>query len=137
MDDNALLGRPGAARVARLATAAANGRLHVVPICFALDPPNLYFAIDAKPKRTTDLKRLRNISANPSAAVLADHYEDHDWSRLWWVRADGKARVVQDPGEARHAMDLLEQRYEQYRRTPPPGPDVAIAIERVTGWTAS
>ena len=122
------------ARIARLATADAAGRPHVVPISFAVDGDTLYFAVDAKPKRTRDLKRLRNISANPAVAVLVDHYED-DWSRLWWVRVDGTARVLDDGAEADHAVDLLVSRYPQYQRARPQGPVVAISIDRITGWS--
>jgi PPOX class probable F420-dependent enzyme len=120
--------------VARLATVDAAGRPHVVPICFAVDGDTLYFAVDAKPKRTADLKRLRNIAANPAVSVLFDHYED-DWSKLWWVRVDGAARVVGDAAEADRAIGLLVGRYTQYARTRPGGPVVAIAIDRMSGWS--
>lgn len=99
-----------------------------------MDGDTLYFAVDAKPKTTPHLKRLKNIAANSAVSVLADHYED-DWSKLWWVRADGTARVVTDDAEARRATDLLANKYVQYRRAQPPGPVVAIEIDRVTGWS--
>ncbi|HXN78637.1 MAG TPA: TIGR03668 family PPOX class F420-dependent oxidoreductase [Candidatus Dormibacteraeota bacterium] len=121
-------------RAARLATVSDDGRPHVVPIVFALDGDTLYFAVDAKPKRTTNLKRLENIAANPAVSVLADHYED-DWTRLWWVRADGTARVITHAAEARFAIDLLASRYPQYVTQRPGGPVVAIHIERLTGWS--
>ena len=136
MDKTEMRHRVATARVARLATAGADGLPHIVPISFALDGENLYFAIDAKPKRTTNLKRLRNIAANPNISILVDHYED-DWERLWWVRLDGTARVLTADGEIQRALDLLAQRYAQYRETRPPGPVVAVAIEGMTGWTAS
>src|SRR3977135_4384683 len=60
--------RFASAQVARMATAGADGTPHIVPVCFALDGQTLYFAVDSKPKRTTDLKRLRNIAANPSVS---------------------------------------------------------------------
>jgi PPOX class probable F420-dependent enzyme len=107
-----------------------------VPICFALDGDTLYFAVDAKPKRTRDLKRLRNIAANPAVSVLVDHYEN-DWSKLWWVRVDGTARKVGDSAEADRAIELLMSRYPQYRAARPAGPVVAISIGRLTGWTGS
>ncbi|MET0817185.1 MAG: TIGR03668 family PPOX class F420-dependent oxidoreductase, partial [Solirubrobacteraceae bacterium] len=89
--------RLAGARVARLATAAADGRPHVVPCTFAvLGEDTIVSAVDHKPKRTTALRRLANIAANPRVAVLADHYED-DWDALWWARADGVARVL-EPG---------------------------------------
>ena len=122
------------AKVARLATVDASGRPHVVPVCFALEGDTVYFAVDAKPKRTTDLKRLQNIAANPAVSLLVDHYEE-DWTRLWWVRADGTARVLTAGEETDRAIDLLVERYPQYRRNRPAGPAVAISIRRMSGWS--
>jgi len=121
-------------RVAHLATVGAGGRPHLVPVAFVLQDETLYFAVDAKPKRTTDLKRLRNITANPAVSMLFDHYEE-DWGKLWWVRVDGAARVLGNDAEAHRAIDLLVNRYEQYRDARPEGPVVAISIERMTGWS--
>ncbi len=128
--------RLAAARVGRLATTGAGGQPHVVPVCFALDGDTIYFAVDGKPKLTSDLKRLRNIAANDAVSILIDHYEE-DWARLWWVRVDGRARRVNDGAESERAIDLLTGRYEQYRRARPAGPVVAIAIERLSGWSGS
>ena len=122
------------ARVARLATVGAEARPHIVPIVFALTGDVVYSAVDAKPKRTRALKRLDNIARNPRVALLADHYED-DWDALWWVRADGVARVA-DGAEAERGVALLVERYEQYRAAPPRGPVLAIAVERWSGWRA-
>ncbi|MDN3356526.1 TIGR03668 family PPOX class F420-dependent oxidoreductase [Actinomadura sp. DC4] len=121
--------------VVRLATTDGEGRPHLVVTTFAVDGDRLYTAVDAKPKSTRDLKRLRNIRADPRVAVLADHYED-DWSRLWWARADGTAEIVEDPGAMARPIALLRERYGQYRETPPEGPVVAITVERWTGWAA-
>jgi PPOX class probable F420-dependent enzyme len=129
--------RLDAARIARLATVTPGGGAHVVPIVFALDGDTLYFAVDAKPKTTANLKRLRNITANPAVSILVDHYDNDDWTKLWWVRADGSARIVDDDGEADRAIELLASRYPQHRQTRPPGPVVAVAIERVTGWSGA
>src|SRR6266571_7912535 len=135
MDATAMRRRIADAMVARLATVGAGGKPHLVPISFAVDGETIYFAVDAKPKRTTDLERLRNIAANPSVSVLVDHYED-DWKRLWWVRADGAARLIADRARAERALDLLARKYPQYRDDRPPGPVVAITIQRMTGWAA-
>ena len=124
------------ARVARLATVGHDGRPHIVPITFAATADALYFAVDSKPKRTADLQRLRNIEANPAVSVLVDHY-DADWARLWWVRVDGTARIVSEGAEFDRAIELLSERYAQYRSAPPAGPAVTIAVERMTGWSAS
>ena len=107
-----------------------------MPIVFALAGDTLYHAVDHKPKRTTALQRLANLRADPRASVLADHY-DEDWSRLWWVRADGTARMLAAPGRRRGAWPLLADRYPQYRDRPPEGPVVAICVTRWTDWTAS
>jgi PPOX class probable F420-dependent enzyme len=124
------------AKVARLATIREEGSPHVVPICFALDGDTLFFAVDAKPKRTADLQRLRNIASNRTVSILVDHYED-DWQKLWWVRLDGTARVVTHETEAQGMIDALVERYPQYRRARPAGPIVAVSIERMTGWAAT
>ena len=135
----AVQARFDAARVAHLATASADGRPHVVPITFArLDDATLVTAVDHKPKRTTALRRLANVAVNPAVAVLVDHYSD-DWSRLWWARADGRARVVtHDSAPAEHAAAVrrLALRYEQYRQRPPRGPVIVIAVSRWSGWAA-
>jgi PPOX class probable F420-dependent enzyme len=128
--------RLASVKVAHLATVSARGRPHIVPIVFALDRDTLYFAVDAKPKKTTELARLKNIAANPAVSVLVDHYED-DWTRLWWVRADGTARVLTEHDEAEHAIDLLAKRYQQYVTERPHGPVVAIHIDRLTGWSGA
>ncbi len=121
------------ARVARLATTGPDGP-HVVPIVFALDGDVLYHAVDHKPKRTTALKRLDNLRADPRASVLADAY-DEDWARLWWARADGTARIL-EPGHA-PAIERLRERYPQYRERPPEGPVIAIDVTRWSDWTAA
>jgi PPOX class probable F420-dependent enzyme len=124
--------RFAAARVARLATADASGRPHLVPIVFAVAGDEVVSAVDAKPKRTTALRRLANVRENPRVALLADHYED-DWDALWWVRADGTARVAERDGRV---VELLAARYEQYRERPPGGPVLAVTVERWSGWRA-
>jgi PPOX class probable F420-dependent enzyme len=125
------------ARVARLATVRADGSPHVVPICFALEGDTLYSAVDHKPKGSPELQRLANIAAEPRVSLLADRYAE-DWSTLWWVRADGAARIA-EVGSPDHdrAVELLTARYVQYRGAPPLGRAVVVAIERYRGWAAS
>jgi PPOX class probable F420-dependent enzyme len=136
MEEAEVRRRLAASKVAHLATVSAEGQPHIVPIVFALDGDTLYFAVDAKPKKTTRLARLKNIAANPKVSVLVDHYED-DWTRLWWVRVDGTAQVVIDDAQAQRAIDLLVKRYEQHATDRPGGPVVAIHIDRLTGWTGA
>jgi len=127
--------RFAAARVARLATADAAGQPHVVPIAFALDGDRLFSAVDAKPKRTRILRRNVNARENPRVALLVDHWDEHDWSRLWWARADGRGRVLgpRDP-VAEWAVELLRERYP---RIEPTGEVLAVDVERWSGWEAA
>jgi PPOX class probable F420-dependent enzyme len=131
--------RFAAARIAHLATAGPAARPHLVPVVFALDGDTVLLAVDHKPKRTTRLKRLANIAANPSVCLLTDHYEE-DWDHLWWVRADGEARVLPSPdlsSEAAHCIGLLTAKYQQYADRPPSGPVVEVSVLRWSGWRAS
>jgi PPOX class probable F420-dependent enzyme len=121
------------AEVARLASVGPGGRPHIVPIVFALEGETVYSVVDAKPKRGTRLQRVENLRAAPAAAILVDEY-DSDWSRLWWVRADGRARILgpAEP-EAARAVTLLAARYPQQRAA---GEVVAVDVERWSGWAA-
>jgi PPOX class probable F420-dependent enzyme len=127
--------RFAAARIARLATAGAACKPHLVPIVFAVQRDCVYSVVDAKPKRSVELRRLANVRENPAVAVLVDHYDDSDWSALWWVRADGTARLLStEDGEAQHAIALLRERYPQQRAV---GSVLAVDVERWSGWAAA
>jgi PPOX class probable F420-dependent enzyme len=124
-----------AARVGRLATVRPDGRPHVVVCCFAVEGDWVWTAVDAKPKSGAPLQRVANVRAHPRASLLVDHYEE-DWDRLWWVRVDGAAAVLEIGNEEERAIAALTARYPQYERARPPGPVIAITIERITGWSA-
>jgi PPOX class probable F420-dependent enzyme len=124
-----------AARVGRLATVRPDGRPHVVVCCFAVAGERVWTAVDAKPKATTRLQRLANVRAHPWASLLVDHYEE-DWDALWWVRVDGPASVLEEGDERDDALAALAAKYSQYVGAPPTGPVIAIAAERVSGWSA-
>jgi PPOX class probable F420-dependent enzyme len=121
--------------VARLATTDADGRPHLVPIVFAIDGDTLYSAVDRKPKRSRRLRRIENARARPDVTVLVDHYED-DWSRLWWIRLRGSARVLDDGSERERALALLRDKYPQYVVEPPVGPVLAIDVTERREWHA-
>jgi PPOX class probable F420-dependent enzyme len=127
--------RFAAARVARLATADAAGRPHLVPIAFAVAGDRIYSVVDAKPKRTRALRRLANVRENPAVSLLVDHYDDADWHALWWVRADGAGRALDaaEP-EAQRAVELLLERYPQQRAV---GVVLAVDVERWSGWSGA
>jgi PPOX class probable F420-dependent enzyme len=128
--------RLGSARVARLATAGGDGQPHLVPVTFAVDGDLIYTAVDYKPKKSTNLRRLKNIRENPRVALLADYYAD-DWDLLWWVRVDGWASVVEDERALQNPLDVLAERYEQYREHRPAGPVIVIQVDRWKGWSST
>ena len=123
-------------RVARLATAEARGRPHVIPICFVAKGDTVYFTIDEKPKRRggAPLKRMANMQENPSVALVVDRYED-DWSRLGWVMVRGRAEVLAEGEEHDVAQAHLRGRYPQLADMRIEElPVVAIRIEHATSW---
>jgi PPOX class probable F420-dependent enzyme len=134
LSEQGALERFRSARVARLATVNAAGRPHLVPVTFALCSTVIVIAIDHKPKATTNLKRLRNIKETGRVSLLADEYDDQDWSRLWWVRVDGTARIVEDERERANQVERLCEKYRQYRENPPTGPVIWVDVDTLTGW---
>jgi PPOX class probable F420-dependent enzyme len=107
-----------------------------VPITFALAGEVLYSAVDSKPKRSRRLKRIENARARPEVTVLVDGYEE-DWSRLWWLRLRGTARVLERGDEFDRALSLLGDKYEQYRANPPGGPVLAVDVTERREWAAA
>jgi len=128
------------ARRATLATIRPDGRPRLVPICFVLDDerPVLHTPLDDKPKRGDDplaLARVRDIRADPRVTVLVDRW-DEDWSRLAWLRCEGRATIV-GPTDAGHApvVAALRAKYRQYAtHRLEVRPIIRIFIERVTVW---
>ena len=136
MNESELLELLGDARVATLATIRNDGRVDLVPITFAFNDQVVVTAVDHKKKSTTELKRLDNIRQFPEVTLLADHYDDQDWTQLWWVRVRGRAKVHQSGNDYELALDLLSDRYPQYAEKRPKGPAIVIERTEVTGWKA-
>ncbi len=122
--------------VARLATVTPGGDPHLVPIVFACASGALWSPVDGKPKSTHRLARLAHVAGHPRVCVLLDHY-DADWRRLWWIRVDATAGIVDGDPEAESA---LRTKYPQYRETPlfQNGPKlIRMSPARVVSWSAS
>jgi PPOX class probable F420-dependent enzyme len=128
--------RLAGARVARLATVGGDGQPHLVPVTFAVEGDLIYTAVDYKPKKSANLRRLRNIRENPRVALLVDHYAEN-WDELWWVRIDGWASVVEDERGLQEPLDVLATRYEQYRDRRPAGPVILIQADHWKGWSSA
>lgn len=135
-DETAFLTRR---RVARLATADADGAPYAIPVCFAYDGRNLYIALDEKPKDVpvTRLKRVRNILENPRVALVADRYAE-DWGLLAYVMVRGRAGLL-EPGVDEHtaAVRLLRGKYQQYEGMRiGESPVISVHPEHVASWGA-
>jgi PPOX class probable F420-dependent enzyme len=124
------------ARVATLGTVRPDGSPHLVPCVFAPAAPVVYVPVDAKPKRTRALTRLANLERDPRGVLLFQGW-DEDWSRLWWVRLDGHARVLDGPADLDEPRRLLLARYPQYRAPLELHPIIEVHIDAWAGWSAS
>lgn len=133
--DRQMRQRVSDAPVARLATVRPDGHPHVVPITYAIDGDTIVTAVDHKPKTTTRLQRVKNIEAHPEVSLVIDNYDD-DWSRLWWVRADGSASIVNEGASRERAIQQLVDKYHGYRGHPPRGPLIVVAVQRWTSWSS-
>ena len=131
------------ARVARLATADAEGIPHAIPVCYAYADLGyggeaIYIVLDHKPKSTelTRLRRVRNILANPRAALIVDHYGE-DWQSLRYILASCDAALLNgDEPEAAQAVALLREKYPQYREMALDGnPVIKLTPRRFTAWS--
>ncbi len=134
MTDEAMIEAFATARVARLATTGPTGP-HIVAIVFAMVQGVVCTAVDHKPKTTSNLRRLRNVADDPRVSVLVDHYAE-DWSQLWWIRLDARARVVDATDAAGSAaINALAEKYQQYRSRRPAGPVILLEPVSWTSWT--
>jgi len=130
------------ARLARepravLATLRADGSAALVPIVFACVGDVIWSPVDGKPKRSAALARLDDIARDARVALLLDRYGD-DWSRLWWLRVAGKARIAR--GALAHGEAALRAKYPQYGVTAlHAGTPLLLRIEVVgtASWAAS
>jgi PPOX class probable F420-dependent enzyme len=126
------------ARVGRLATASASGQPLVVPVCFALLDDRIYSAVDLKPKRTRELRRIRNVRENPRVSLVVDEY-DEDWTKLRWVMLEGTAAVMADGPDRERALGALVAKYPQYgtmELAKTAGDVLMIMPARLVAWRA-
>lgn len=126
-----------AARVGRLATADADGRPHVVPVCFALVDEQVVTPIDEKPQDVPPdaLRRSRDVRENPRVALVVDQYTE-EWSQLGWVQVRGTATHL-EPSDPTHAdaVAALQQKYHQYAtHALDERPVIRVTLGSVRSW---
>ena len=124
------------ARTAVLATIGPSGEPHLVPCCFALEGPVLYSAVDDKPKSSTRLQRVENVTLDARVVLLFESYSE-DWGQLWWFRASGRARLVDGGAEHDGAVRLLVAKYPQYFSHALDATVIAADLAHWRGWAAS
>lgn len=136
------------ARRATLTTVRPDGRPRPVPVCFtyvreAKGEPRIYVALDAKPKRVADprrLARVRDIERDERVTVLVDRWSEN-WGELAWLRIDGRAELIEPShGLAEHeaAVAGLRARYPQYETQPLESmPLLRITVTELARWSAS
>jgi hypothetical protein len=72
-------------------------------------------------------------------SLLLDHWDD-DWTRLWWLRIDGRARVVgAEQVDTASIERALRAKYPQYAEVPVfdgPATSIEIEVARLSSWRA-
>ena len=125
------------ARTGHLATADAKGRPQVVPVCFVFDGQAIYSVLDAKPKTTPlrQLRRVKNILANPQVSLVVDHYEE-DWDKLQYILVSGDAELLESGEEWALAIAMLREKYPQYQAMDlDQSPVIKITPVRYSPWS--
>ena len=126
------------ARTGHLATADAKGRPQVVPVCFVFDGQAIYSVLDAKPKTTPlrQLRRVKNILANPQVSLVVDHYEEN-WDKLQYILVSGDAELLESDEEWALAIAMLREKYPQYQAMDlDQSPVIKITPVRYSPWSS-
>lgn len=137
-------------RSATLATVSGAGQPRLVPICFVLgdEVPQgahvvLYTPLDEKPKRAADvhdLARVRDIAERPTVSVLFERW-DEDWSQLAWLRARGRASIIEPDKQPRTHQRLvaaMRAKYPQYgTHRIDTAPMIRVVVDEISTWSAT
>jgi PPOX class probable F420-dependent enzyme len=136
LDDSEARRRAAAGDHGVLATLQPSRGVDAVPVCFVVVGDVVATPIDrVKPKSTSSLARLRNLDLDPRAALLVEHWDPTDWSRLWWVRLTLR-RSVEDPDLIAQAEGALREKYVQYASAPFDS-ILTFRITAIAGWSAA
>lgn len=117
-----------------LATISSDAEPHLVPVCYTWAGDVIWTTVDGKPKSGGQLQRIKDVQSNPRIAFTVDRWED-DWSRLAWLQARGRARILSPGEETERARAALKDKYPQYETTPLDGPVIRIDVDRWVGWS--
>lgn len=109
-----------------------------MPVVYALsDDGHVGVPVDSvKPKASTRLQREANFERDRRGALLVEHWDAEDWSRLWWVRAHMEFVPDPAPGLTEALAARLARTVPQYRDQPFHRVLVCRVVS-VTGWAAT
>ena len=121
-----------------LSTVHPERGVDAVPVVYAVgDRDLLGIPVDrVKPKAEGKLQRERNLEADPRAALLVEHWDADDWSRLWWVRAELRWEPAPLAEDLESLSTALADRYPQYQERPFDRL-IVLRVATVSGWQAS
>jgi len=112
--------------VGRLATASKDLMPHVIPVVYAMDGDKVVVAVDY------GTKKLRNLRANPKAAVVVDDYEPNRA-----VLIQGSCKILERGPEYLRLLKILFKKFDFYRENPwgeGESPILSITPEKVVSW---
>jgi hypothetical protein len=120
-----------------LGTVHARRGVDAVPVVYAVADDHVGVPIDrVKPKGGGRLQRERNLDHDPRAILLIEHWDRHEWSRLWWVRAELHAVPAASPSLGAALAARLADRFTQYRDQPFERL-LVLKIVGVSGWAGA
>lgn len=94
-------------RVCRVATAGADGKPHVVPVCHVMNGGKIYFGSDK------NARKVANLRENPRISLTIDLYSE-DWSQLRGVMITGTVNLIERGPRFMQARARLYAKYPQY-----------------------
>jgi PPOX class probable F420-dependent enzyme len=120
-----------------LCTLHAERGIDAVPVVYVADDDG-YVGVPVdrvKPKSSLRLQRIRNLEADPRATLLVEHWDRHDWSKLWWVRAELQWQGDDVADREESLATELASRYPQYHDRPFERV-LVLQVVTVSGWAA-
>lgn len=121
-----------------LCTIHAVRGIDAVPVVYVMDEDD-YVGVPVdrvKPKSSFRLQRERNLEADGRATLLVEQWDRHDWSQLWWVRAELRWQGNDVAERAESLADKLAGRYTQYRDKPF-ARVLVLRVVAASGWAAT
>jgi hypothetical protein len=135
--DNEARARLAAHDHGTLCTVHPRRGVDAVPCVYAMIDATVGVPVDrVKPKLTGPLQREHNLERDSRAALLIEHWDRDEWSRLWWVRAELRWDPAATEQRTEALAARLAERFTQYRDRPFER-IMVLQVVSVTGWAAT